>query len=75
MLRSAIAIAMCLLSVCLSVVCDVRAPYSQSERICMEFSGRIGNGPGKNQLNFGDDLPTGREVAMATIYHVRLSHL
>ena len=32
----------------------------------MKFSGKVGNGPGKNRLNFGDDRPTGRDVAMAT---------
>jgi len=42
-----------------------------AERICMKFSGKVGNGPGNNWLNFGGDpgdrLDTGIVFRINTI--------
>ena len=42
------------LSVCLFVCWQLCA--KTSERICMKFSGKVGNGPTNKRLNFGGDL-------------------
>jgi len=41
------------LFVCLLAICA-----KTSERICMKFSGKVGNGPMNKWLNFGGDLVT-----------------
>ena len=54
------------LSVCLSVCLCAKT----SERICMKFSGKVGNGPVNKCLNFGGD----RDRRMYAVIVFRIRH-
>ena len=59
------------LFVCLSV-CLFLSNFAQktSERICMKFSGKVGNRPMNKRLNFGGDLDQG--CGLAEVFTVPL---
>jgi len=59
------------LFVCLSVCLLAALRKKTSARICMKFSGKVGNGPMNKRLNFGGDpdhsLDTGIVAGFVTI--------
>ena len=50
-----------LLFVCLCVCLSVCLSAKTCERICMKFSGKVGNGPMDKRLNFGGDRITDQD--------------
>jgi len=50
--------------VCLSVCLLATLRKKTSERICMKFSGKVGNGPTNKWLNFGGDPVHGSEYGL-----------
>jgi len=59
------------LSVCLSVS---NFAQKNSERICMKFSGKVGNGPMNKRLDFGGD-PVHIRIRIATLVRRALAEV